>query len=223
MFGISYGERVEGYDIPVINEREARAAAGILLLPAVSSFFISYLTHDFRFTKLFVTFFLLDFLIRVLITPRYAPTFVLARFFVRRQHPEYVGAAQKRFAWSIGLALAIIMFIIIVVLEIMTPVKIAVCLLCIGLLFSESAFGICLGCLLYKRFFTSPTVCPGSACDIDRIKRHSFITLSEIAIIAVTTLTMWGLWYFFDHTTAQTTPHAKCAAGKCAPGKCGSF
>ena len=222
MFNITYGERIEGYDIPVINEREARAAAGILLLPAVSSFFISYLTHDFRFTKLFVTFFLLDFLIRVLLTPRYAPTFVLARLFVRRQSPEYVGAAQKRFAWSIGLALAIIMFLIIVVLELMTPIKIAICLLCIGLLFSESAFGICLGCLLYKRFFEGPTVCPGDVCDATRVRQRTFVTLGEILIIAIFTAVVWGLWHHYGNTDTNDTLRNKCAAGKCAAGKCGS-
>jgi hypothetical protein len=29
---IKFGETVEGYDIPVLNEREIRAAAGILFL-----------------------------------------------------------------------------------------------------------------------------------------------------------------------------------------------
>ena len=139
-----FGENVKGYDIPVLNEREARAGAGILLLPAVFSFAYSYLVHDFTFTKIFVTFFMIDFFIRIFISPHYAPTLIMGRFFVQNQKPEYVGARQKRFAWSIGFILSVVMFLIIVVFEVMTPIKIVICLLCIALLFSETAFGICI-------------------------------------------------------------------------------
>ena len=34
---IKFGEKVEGYDIPVLNEREIRAAAGILFLATFTS------------------------------------------------------------------------------------------------------------------------------------------------------------------------------------------
>ncbi len=44
---LEFGERVEGYDIPVINEREARGAAGILLVMALFSFFYAYAFRDF--------------------------------------------------------------------------------------------------------------------------------------------------------------------------------
>ena len=84
-----------GYDIPVLNEREARAGAGILLLPAIFSFANAYMMHDFIFTKIFVTFFMLDFFIRLFISPHYSPTLILGRFFVQNQTPEYVGAKQK--------------------------------------------------------------------------------------------------------------------------------
>jgi hypothetical protein len=38
-------------------------------------------------------------LIRVLVSPRYAPTLILGRLIVRNRAPEYVGARQKKFAW----------------------------------------------------------------------------------------------------------------------------
>ena len=46
-----FGQTIEGYSIPVINEREARAGAGILFFFAMISFFNSFLLHDFRLTK----------------------------------------------------------------------------------------------------------------------------------------------------------------------------
>ncbi len=51
-----FGEMVEGYSIPVVNEREARAAAGILFLLGITSFFNAYLMHDFQFTQILLHF-----------------------------------------------------------------------------------------------------------------------------------------------------------------------
>lgn len=106
-----FGEAVAGYDVRVLNEREARAAAGLLFVGAIMSFLYAYRTMDFRYTSytsIFITFFMVDFFIRVVVNPKYAPSLIVGRFFVGLQKPEYVGSAQKRFAWSIGLLLSII-------------------------------------------------------------------------------------------------------------------
>jgi len=221
-----FGEEVEGYEIPVLNEREARAGAGILLLPAIYSFLHSYTTHDFYFTKLFVTIFMIDFIIRVLINPKYAPTLILGRLFVQNQTPEYVGAKQKQFAWSIGLVLSIVMFFIIVVFEIMTPIKIVICLLCILLLFSETAFGICLGCIIYHKIHaTKPQYCPGGVCEIKTKEKIQQISPTQYTILA---LAMVALVTTFLLTSTPNTSNSadmnksgKCASGKCGAGKCG--
>ena len=210
----NYGEKVPGYEIPVLNEREARAAAGILLLPAVSSFFISYLTHDFRFTKVFVTVFMIDFFIRIFIAPKYAPSMILGSLFVRNQTPEYVGALQKRFAWSLGFVLSVVMFLLIVVFEIMTPVKIIICLLCILLLFSETAFGICLGCLFYRKISNSqPQYCPGNSCSVKKQDTNR----THIFQIFVLILFVTGIYIFSQQTNEMenTKMVMKCASGKC--------
>ena len=168
---LHFGETVAGYSVPVLNEREARAGAGILFVFALLSFLYAYNNMDFRYTQIFVTFFMLDFLIRVLLNPAYAPSLVAGRFFVSTQTPEYVGAAQKRFAWSIGLILSIVMFTLIVILEIMTPIKIWICIACLILLFSETAFGICIGCVLYNWLFPNKAIyCPGDRC-VAKIKQ----------------------------------------------------
>ena len=168
---LHFGETVAGYSVPVLNEREARAGAGILFVFALLSFLYAYNSMDFRYTQIFVTFFMLDFFIRVVINPAYAPSLIAGRFFVSTQTPEYVGAAQKRFAWSIGLILSIVMFTLIVILEMMTPIKIWICFACLILLFSETAFGICIGCVLYNWLFPNKAAyCPGDMC-VAKIKQ----------------------------------------------------
>lgn len=183
-----FGEVVDGYAVRVLNEREARAAAGLLFLFALPAFLYAYRTMDFRFTSIFITFFMVDFLIRVLVNPKYAPSLIVGRFFVGRQKPEYVGAAQKRFAWSIGLVLSIVMFVLVVVLEMMTLVKVYICLTCLLLLFSETAFGICIGCVIYNWFGkTPPELCPGGVCEVHQkqaIQRISPLQ-AMIALVAL--------------------------------------
>ena len=183
-----FGEVVDGYAVRVLNEREARAGAGLLFVFAILSFLYAYRTMDFRYTSIFITFFMVDFFIRVLVNPKYAPSLIVGRFFVARQKPEYVGAAQKRFAWSIGLVLSVIRFWLVVVVEMMTPIKIYICTACLILLFSETAFGICIGCVLYNLIRkTPPTLCPGGVCEVrqkEEIQRINPIQ-ATIAVLAL--------------------------------------
>jgi hypothetical protein len=101
---IRFGEIVPGYEIPVLNEREVRAAAGILFFFALLSFMNSWLMGNFRLTRIFVIAFLIDFTIRIFINPKYSPSMILGRIAVRKQVPEWAGAPQKRFAWAIASA-----------------------------------------------------------------------------------------------------------------------
>jgi len=167
----SFGEKIPEYDMKVLNEREVRASAGILFLFAMIAFLNSWLVGDFTFTKIFVVVFLIEFTVRVLINPKYAPVLVISRFFVRNQEVEYVGAPQKRFAWLIGLVLAVVMFYLIVLNNIIGPFNLLVCIICLTLLFFEAAFGICLGCKIYNIFHKqNAQLCPGNACAVkDRV------------------------------------------------------
>lgn len=191
-----FGEVVDGYAVRVLNEREARAGAGLLFVFAILSFLYAYRTMDFRYTSIFITFFMVDFFIRVLVNPKYAPSLIVGRFFVARQKPEYVGAAQKRFAWSIGLVLSIIMFWLVVVVEMMTPIKIYICTACLILLFSETAFGICIGCVLYNLVRkTPPTLCPGGVCEVRQKEEIQRINPIQ-ATIAVLALGVTGFFLY---------------------------
>jgi len=161
-----FGEEVEGYNIPVLNEREIRAAAGILFLFTLISFLIIILKGDFTMFKYVITGFLVDFLIRVFINPKFSPTLIIGRLIVRNQTPEYVGAKQKKFSWIIGVVLASIMFIHMVVINAFSPITGFICLICLVFLFFESAFGICLGCKFYNLFYKEKAQhCPGEVCD----------------------------------------------------------
>lgn len=181
---LRFGEPRDGYDVPVLDEREVRAGAGILFLVALVAFMNSWLVGNFHYTRIFVVAFLVDFFVRVAINPRYAPTLILGRLAVRRQAPEWTGAPQKRFAWGIGLALAAAMFYLVVVNEIVGPVNLFICLFCLLLLFFESAFGICIGCKIYELAFrASARHCPGGACPTDARPTRK-VGAGETAILA---------------------------------------
>ncbi|HEV3413964.1 MAG TPA: DUF4395 domain-containing protein [Puia sp.] len=163
---IQFGEDVPGYSIRVLNEREIRAAAGLLFLATFLSLMFILFQGNFVPVKYVVTIFLADFLIRVLVNPRYAPTLILGRLIVGRQTPEYVGARQKHFAWIIGLVLSATMFVFLVVVNAYSLITGITCLVCLLFLYFESVFGICLGCKFYPLFFKEKVqYCPGEVCE----------------------------------------------------------
>ncbi|MDZ7647258.1 MAG: DUF4395 domain-containing protein [Cytophagales bacterium] len=147
---IQFGENVEGYTIPVLNEREIRASAGILFVFMLISLMMILFEGNFLMIKYVIIVFLMDMIIRVFINPRFSPTLIIGRLIVSRQVPEYVGAKQKKFAWKIGIAFASLMFVLLIVLNSFSIFTGLTCLICLLFLFFESAFGICLGCLVYQ-------------------------------------------------------------------------
>ena len=178
-----YGEKVAGYDVLVLNEREARAGAGILFAIGLLSLTNAVMLSHGVVTRYFIAFFTLDFLIRV-INPAYSPSLLMGRFFVRNQKPEYVGAAQKRFAWAIGLALAMPMFYLLVIHWQPNPVKVFICVICLLLLIMESAFSFCFGCMIFNLVKKEKaTNCPGGACEIEfKEKVQRFDTAQKIIV-----------------------------------------
>jgi hypothetical protein len=179
-----FGETVEGYNIPVLNEREIRAAAGILFLMVFIGLMLIISNENFVFIKYVITSFLIDFIIRVFVNPKYAPSLIIARMIVSRQNPEYVGAVQKKFAWVIGFILALTMFILMVVMNTYSPISGIICLICLVFLFFESAFGICLGCLVYGWFYKEKAqYCPGEVCDVKQ--KHAIQKTSLLQLIIV--------------------------------------
>jgi len=202
----AYGEKVEGYEVRVLNEREARAGAGILFIGAFIGLTNGTMLGTPIFSKFFVTFFALDFTLRVL-QPRYSPSLLLGRFFVRNQKPEYVGATQKRFAWMLGLILAYPMFYYLVLDFQPNPIKVIVCLLCMFLLFFESAFSICFGCKIFAWFKRKdPMYCPGGVCEIQTKEAVQKFTPAQLIILLLTVgLMVYGTYAYM--TKLETRSH----------------
>ncbi len=202
-----FGETVEGYNIPVLNEREIRAAAGILFFFTFLSLLLILTKGNFLLIKYVIAVFLLDFIIRVFVNPKYSPTLIIGRWIVSRQNPEYVGAAQKKFAWIIGVILAATMFILMVIVNSYSLITGIICLICLAFLFFESAFGICLGCLFNNMFYKEKAQhCPGEICDVKNkheIQKTSFVHI----LIILATIGFVVLVAFLFNDFFSVKPH----------------
>ena len=181
-----FGESVKGYDVPVFNEREVRGAAGILFLGAMVAFMNAFLLGNFTYIKMFVVLFWIEFVIRLVINPKYAPIMVVARLGVMNQNPEFSGAPQKLFAWGIGLGLSTLMMYLVIINDVRGSINLAICLLCLTFLFLEAAFGICVGCKIYNLFNKDKAkFCPGGACEIGKKHEIVKVTLSQSLVTLV--------------------------------------
>ncbi len=132
----------------VFNEHEVRTAAGITMLVGAVAFCYAYFEHKYIGLQTVASFFFVEFLLRVTFGIRYSPVGVVSRFLVRHQPPQWVSAKPKRFAWSIGLGIAFAMTII-TNSGIRGWLPRSMCLLCLSMMWLESALGLCVGCKVY--------------------------------------------------------------------------
>ncbi|MFT7824589.1 MAG: DUF4395 domain-containing protein [Sulfurimonas sp.] len=161
-----YGEKVPGYDVRVINEREVRASAGILGMLGMIVIFVGIGFNHIIVARVYLAFLFLDFTARV-ISPNYSPSLLLGKFMVQNQQPEYVGGLQKRFAWTLGWFISLPMLWWFVIHWDISFYKVLICVLCLLLTFLESAFSICIGCMIYKTIVREEAKhCPGGACEV---------------------------------------------------------
>jgi len=194
-----FGENVQGYDIPVLNEREVRAGAGILFFFSLTMFLGAWHADQLLPGQMMIVAFFVDFLIRVF-NPRFSPSLILGRIAVSNQTPEYTAAAPKRFAWWIGLGLGSIMLVTLVFLHNMSLLNFAICGLCIILLFMESSFGICLGCIVYNKLLKKEmTLCAGGVCEIKQKEPIQQIKISQLIILVVFFTFLYGSFFLLQH------------------------
>ena len=180
-----FGQVKPEYAVPVLNERAVRAGAGLLFFFAMVAFMNAWLSGNFAPTRVFVLAFLFDFVVRLFINPAYAPSLVIGQWLVRRQQPEWTGAPQKRFAWGIGFALALLMLYLMVLNNVVGPINMLVCGVCLTLMFFEAAFGICIGCKLYNAFNKDKAqLCPGGVCEVPTANAPS-TSLAQMAVVLV--------------------------------------
>lgn len=200
-----YGSKVPGYDVSVINEREARAAAGILGMLGTIVIFIGIGFNHIIVAKVYLSFLFFDFSARV-ISPNYSPSLMLGKFAVRNQAPEYVGGLQKRFAWTLGWLISLPMVWWFVLHWDITFYKVLVCVLCISLMFLESAFGFCVGCVIYKMIIREdPEYCPGGVCEIRKKDPiQIFNPLQKIIAVLTVFALLLGVYLFLAKTESKT-------------------
>lgn len=159
------GEWVDGIDVPVVNERAVRASAGILFLLGFSAWLYSVITGDLQPMRMFGILFAVEMMLRLFLGTRVTPTLLLGTLITRPQRPEWVEARSKRFAWGLGLTMALIGCFSLGWLGLPAVVAQAICGGCLALLYVEAAFGVCVGCELARRFARDkPTRCAGDTC-----------------------------------------------------------
>lgn len=222
-----FGEQKPEFAVRVLNERELRAGAGILFFFSMLAMMNVMLLGNFYVIKIFIIAFLVDFIIRLFINPKYAPSLILGRLAVAGQRPEYVGAPQKKFAWSIGLVLAVFMFFTAVIGGAAGLLTCAVCLVCLTLLFFESAFGICVGCKVYNLFHKNKAqLCPGGVCEV--VKKEEIQKISSAQIIIAIFFVAAVVWLSFkggnllsSPSRTQTVPSCFQTTDKTSP--CGAM
>jgi len=159
----------------VVDEHRVRVAAGLTM--ALGAVAFAYANFDKLFwpIRTVSAFFFVDFLLRVTVGLERSPTGLVAGWLTRRQAPQWVSAKPKRFAWTLGLAMAAAMTVV-TNRGIHGGLPRTICLICLALMWLEAVLGLCLGCELYRlmvRRGWRPAddafeICAGGACDLDR-------------------------------------------------------
>lgn len=198
---MAYGTIIPGLEIDgkpapygVVNERAVRAASGITF--AIGFFTLMNLYYERNLPLAFsvVAVLWVDFLLKVFVGPEASFFGRIGAWLVRNQRPEYVGAVQKRFAWSIGLVISSIVLGLVGYQLFLAPVclhpgaltiasscllPMTLCGLCLVFMWLESVVGYCVGCSIHavlvrrgmlKTGAYAP-VCPGGVCDADGIEK----------------------------------------------------
>jgi hypothetical protein len=179
---LTFGQRISGLAVDgrelhaaVFNENEVRAAAGLTMVLGATAFAYALFAQQYVPIRVVTTFFFVEFLVRASLGIRYSPLGVIARWMTQRQAPEWVSAKPKRFAWRIGVTMSFAMMVI-TNLGITGALPMAICLICLTLMWMEAVLGVCLGCeihaLMVRRGWTAKDagfeVCAHGACELPR-------------------------------------------------------
>jgi Domain of unknown function (DUF4395) len=132
----------------VFNEIEVRAAAGLTMVAGAVAFSYAYFDRQYVPLQIMASLFFVEFLIRVTVGLRYSPFGVVAHAMTSGRRPDWVAAPPKRFAWWLGLAMAFAMTVITNI-GIRGYLPRTMCLICLTLMWMESALGVCVGCKIH--------------------------------------------------------------------------
>lgn len=107
-----------------VNETEIRIATGITLVLGLSSLFLVLFKARYDIPLVLVGLMVADFILKVFIDPRWSIFGSIVRLFLKKWSEIWVGAVQKRFAWSIGIVLsAFVLYCILLLGQYITPME----------------------------------------------------------------------------------------------------
>ncbi len=174
----TYGQAITGLSVggmplsaSVFNEHQVRAAAGLTLVIGAVAFAYAFIAGEYQPIQIVVALFVVEFAVRVVLGIHRSPLGLLAGLLVRRHPPMWVSAKPKRFAWTLGLVMTFAMLIISGI-GIRGTLPLSICVLCLVLMWLETALGLCLGCEFHGfmvrrgwvRRDSAYEVCAGDAC-----------------------------------------------------------
>lgn len=181
----TYGQSIEGLNrdgLPlraaVFNEHQVRAAAGLTLVLGAVAFCYAYFARVYAPIQTVTLLFFVEFALRVALGVHRSPLGLVAGWLVRHQPPHWVSAKPKRFAWTLGLVMSGAMALITNA-GIRGALPLSICMLCLALMWLETALGLCLGCeihgLLVRRGWArrdqAYEICIGGACGAEPLAR----------------------------------------------------
>ena len=176
---LSFGQKIPGLAsngrrlrAAVFDENQVRAAAGLTMVTGAVAFSYAYFDKQYVPLQAVASLFFVEFLVRVTVGIHYSPFGLVARAITFGRAPEWVSAKPKRFAWSLGLGMAFAMTVI-TNSGIRGYLPRTICLICLTLMWLESALGFCLGCkihgLLVRRGWAADDpdyeVCADGSCE----------------------------------------------------------
>src|SRR5262249_48258193 len=153
----------------------------------------AYFDKQYAPLQVAASLFFLEFLMRVTVGIRYSPMGLLAHAMTRGRSPEWVSAKPKRFAWTLGLGMALAMTVITNV-GIRGPLPRAIGLICRTLMWLESALGVCLGCKTHGLLVRQGWVRNGSALELCADGTCEPVGISDLATGRQRNLTEEGNW-----------------------------
>src|SRR6478735_6411314 len=156
MMELSFGQKIPGLAsngrqlrAAVVDENVVRAAAGLTMVTGAVAFSFAYFDKQYVPLQVVSSLFVVEFLIRVTVGVHYSPFGLVARAMTFGRPAEWVSAKPKRFAWSLGLGMAFAMTVISDE-GIRGYLLRTICLICLTLMWLESALGFCLGCKIHS-------------------------------------------------------------------------
>jgi hypothetical protein len=133
----------------LVDEHRVRAAAGLTMAGGAIAFACAVLGANPIAIRIVTVVFAIDFALRVADRLEHSPVGVVAGWLVRWQPPQLVSTRPKRFAWSLGLAMAMTMAVI-TNLGVRGALPRTICVICLVLMWAEAVLGLCIGCQLYR-------------------------------------------------------------------------